>query len=167
MHIAKTVFLLLICICFLSSCSLGRERKDMDSENNVYKKVDAHLEQIIESIETRDNEKIKSMFSEQALNEAKELDEGIDYLFTLIEGSIQSWDRVGGSVDETNDYGRKMVKARLRYNVYTDKEQYLFSILEYTEDADHPENIGVYNIKAINVNSEEPIFSEAGIYMPE
>jgi hypothetical protein len=161
------VLFLLVNILLLSSCSLEGTRTDMLNKDNDDKKADARLEQVIESIKNKDKDGIKVMFSEQALNEAKDLDERIDYLFTLIEGNIKSWDRIGGSVDETDDYGRKKVKSRFRYNVYTDKEQYLFSILEYTQDANHPENVGVYCLKIINVKDEEPIFSDAGIYKPE
>lgn len=167
MNKKNIVLLLLLNILLLSSCSLGGERTDILNKDNDDKKADDRLEQIIESIKNKDKDSIKAMFSEQALNEAKDLDERIDYLFTLVEGNIESWDRIGGSVDETNDYGLKVVESRFRYNVYTDKEQYLFSILEYTQDANNPENVGVYCLKIINVKDEEPIFSDAGIYKPE
>lgn len=162
------VLFLLTNILLMGSCSLlGGSRTDMLNKDNDEKKADDRLEQVIESIEKKDKSSIKAMFSERSLNEAKDLDEGIDYLFTLIEGNIESWERIGGSVDESDDYGQKIVKSRYRYDVYTDQEQYLFSILEYTKDDNHPENVGVYSLKVINVKDKEPIFSDAGIYKPE
>ncbi|OPX41826.1 hypothetical protein CLHUN_43050 [Ruminiclostridium hungatei] len=159
------VLLLLGNILLLSSC-LG-SRVGMLNKSNDDEKADARLKQIIESIKNKDKERIKVMFSEQALNEAKDLDERIDYLIALIKGNVESWDRIGGSVDETNNYGHKQIKSSFRYNVYTEQEQYLFSILEYTKDDDNPENVGVYSLKVINVKDEEPKFSDAGIYKPE
>lgn len=162
------VLFLLANILLLSSCSLlGGSRTDMLNKNNDERKADARLEQVIKSIKNKDKDSIKAMFSKHALNEAKDLDERIHYLFTLIEGDIKSWERIGGSVDESDDHGRKTIKSRYRYDVYTDQEQYLFSILEYTKDDNNPENVGVYSLKIINVKNEEPIFSDAGIYKPE
>ena len=92
---------------------------------------------------------------------------GIDYLFTLIDGDIDSWDRLGASVSEDNNYGKKVVESSYRYNVYTDKEHYIFTIVEYTRDDYYPENVGVYSLTTSNVRNEEPIFLDAGIYKPE
>jgi hypothetical protein len=131
------------------------------------KKADARLEQVIEAIQNSDKDGIKAMFSEQALNEAKDIDERIDYLVTFIEGDIESWERIGGSVKERNEYGHKTILSRFRFNVYTDKEQYLFSIREYTSYTDQPENVGLYSLKIYNVKDDEPSFPDAGIYMPE
>ena len=161
------VLFLFINIVLLSSCSLGRSRTEMLNQDNDDQKADTRLEQVIELIKSKDKNGIKALFSVQALNEAKDIDDRIDYLFGLIEGNIESWDRIGGSVDETNDDGRKTVKSRFRYNVYTENEQYLFSILEYTQNTNYPDYVGVYCLKIINIKDEEPIFSDAGIYKPD
>jgi len=160
----KYICILLFIIFFLNSCTLGG-RTMIYSDDDI--KADFRLEQILEAIANEDRNAIKAMFSENALYEANDIESGIDYLFSLIEGNIESWDRIGGSVDESNDHGKKTVKSKYRYNVYTDTEQYLFSILEFTIDTNHPENIGVYSLKVINVNNEEPVFLGAGIYIPE
>jgi len=170
------VFLILL----LSSCalneetqntenidSLGGSRTEMLNKEDEGKIAAVRLEQIIETLKNQDKDTIKGMFSEQAQDEAKDLDAEIDYLFTLIEGNIESWEKIGGSVDESTNEGHTTTKFRYRFNVYTDKEQYLFSILEYTKDADNPKNIGLYCLKVINVKDEEPAFSDAGIYRPE
>ncbi|MCL2164694.1 MAG: DUF5104 domain-containing protein [Oscillospiraceae bacterium] len=154
-------------VLLLSSCPFrGRSGTDMPNKYNQDELADARLEQLIEFINNKDKDSIKAVFSEQALNEAKDIDDGADYLFTLIDGNIETWEKIGGSIDETGDYGHKTIKSRFRYDVYTDKEQYLFSILEYTQNDDHPENVGVYCLKIINVKDEEPLFSDAGIYKP-
>lgn len=161
------VLVLIVNILLLSSCSLsGGSRSDMLNKYNQDEKADDRLEQIIESIKNKDKDSVRAIFSEQALNEAKDLDERMDYVLNFIEGDIKSWESIGGSIDETGDYGQKIIKSRFRYDVYTDQEQYLFSILEYTKNDKHPENVGVYSLKIVNVKDEEPIFSDAGIYKP-
>ena len=123
------------------------------------------LEQIIEAINIRDKDIIKEMFSEQAISEAEDLDGGVNYLFTLIDEKILSWDKIGGSVDESIDEGRTTTMYWYRFNINTENEQYLISISEYTKDDENPKNIGLYSIKVINVEDEEPKFSEPGIYV--
>jgi hydrogenase maturation factor HypE len=158
--------MLVLTVFLLTSCSLEGSRTDMLNKKDEEKTADSRIEQIIEAIKNQEKQAIKDMFSEQAQNEAKALDDEINYLLALVEGNIESWEKIGGSVGESDDYGHIKIKSRFRYNVYTDKEEYLFSILEYTKDTDNPDNVGVYSIKAINVKNEEPVFSDAGIYLP-
>lgn len=167
-------------ILIFSSCSLKRETKntpnggllgglrtDMLNKEDEGKIATVRLEQIIEAINKQDKNTINDMFSEQAKNEAKDLDEKIDYLFTLIDGEIESWDKIGGTVDESIDDDQITTKSRYRFNVYTDKQQYLFSIMEYTKSTKNSKLIGLYSLKVVNISDEEPLFSEAGIYKPE
>jgi hypothetical protein len=128
--------------------------------------ADARLEEILEAIKNQDKTAIEGMFSEQAQSEAEDIDQGIEYLFTLVEGDIESWKKIGGIVDESNRHGRGTIKSLYRYNVHTDKEEYLFSILEFTKDSDNPENVGMYSLTVNNMKDEEPVFSDAGIYVP-
>jgi len=137
-------------------------------------KADARLEQVIEGIENQDKDALKAMFSEQALDEAKDFDERMDYLFEFVKGNIESWKAiVSGAVSETNHYGHKVKKSRSWYTVTTDKEEYLFFLVEYTEDTDHPENVGLYMLQVIKAEDKDAQFDGgqkilcAGIYKPD
>lgn len=169
-----TLLILLLCSCSLKSeienrediGLLGGPRTEMLNKEDDGKIAAARLEQILEAIKIQDKDAIKKMFSIQAQEEADDLDGGIDYLYTLIKGDVERWEKIGGSVDESINDGDTIKMIRYRFNVYTDKEEYLFSILEYTKDTENPQNIGLYCLKVINVNDKEPKFSEAGIYKP-
>ena len=54
-------------ILFLSSCSLTDLRIQMLNKDNDGKKADIRLKEIIESINNKDKDSLKKMFSEQAL----------------------------------------------------------------------------------------------------
>ncbi|WP_242942794.1 DUF5104 domain-containing protein [Papillibacter cinnamivorans] len=141
--------------------------------NDDGSKADARLEEVIEAIKNEDKEALKAMFSEQALNEADDLDGQMDYLLGFIQGNIESWKFQGGSADGANYEGHKTRKSRYWYSVKTDKEEYLFFLLEYTEDTDHPENVGLYMLQVIYMKDEDTQFDGgndilcAGIYKPE
>lgn len=136
-------------------------------------KADARLEQVIEVIKNQDNEALKAMFSEQALDEAVDIDGRIVYLLDFIQGNIESWKRDTWSADKSIHDGKTTNMITSWYKVSTDKEDYLFFLLEYSEDTDNPDNVGLYTLRVIKAEDEETQFSSwqkmqiAGIYKPE
>ena len=113
------------------------------------------------------------MFFKQALDEADDFDDSMDYLFEFLQGEDTSWERNGGpTVYETNDYGDKTKKINSMYYVNTDKQKYIFYLIEWTVDTDHPDNIGLYTLRVIKAEDRETQFCsyqdmKAGIYKPE
>jgi len=170
----KIVFLLfLINILLLSSCSLGGSRTEMLNKDSDDKKADARLEQVIEVIKNKDKDVLESMFSKQALDEADDFEGGMDYLFELLQGDVTSWERDGQIVDETNEYGHRTKEVKSFYIVETDKQKYLFFLLEYTVNTDHPDNVGLYALRVIKVEDKETQFGSwqkmkiPGVYKPK
>lgn len=167
------ILLFLINILLLSSCSLGGSREEMLNRDNDDKKADARLEQVIEAIKNKDKDVLKSMFSKQALDETDDFDGSMDYLFDFFQGEVDSWKSNGSIVSETNNYGHKTKEVKSFYNVDTDKQEYLFFLLEYTVDTDHPDNVGLYTLRVIKAEDKETQFGYwqdmkiAGIYKPE
>lgn len=159
--------LLLIILLSFNACGDGGVFSD-DSQ-----KADARLEQVIKAIENHDKDALKAMFSKQALDEAEDLDGRMDYLFEFVQGNIKSWEREAGGVDVSKSSGHKEKKSRYWFTVKTDKEDYLFFILEYPEDTEHPENVGLYMLQVIKAEDEDTQFDGgqdilcAGIYRPE
>ena len=127
----------------------------------------ARLESILDAIKERDQESIKEMFSQQAKDEADGLDDQIDYLFSLINDDISSWEQIGGHEEEANDYGHEVLMIRYRYHVNIGDTQYLFQIYECIKNTDSPQKIGLYSLKVVPADREEPVFRNAGIYVPE
>lgn len=167
-------FLLIASILFLCSCSLGGSRVQMLNKDNDEEKADARLEQIIEDLKNKDKDSLKMIFSKQALNEAEDLDERMDYLFDFVQGNIESWETiVHGNAYESINHGSRIKKVSSWYYVNTDKEKYLFFFLDNTIDTDHPENVGVYMLQVIKAEDKDTQFDGggpntrcAGIYKP-
>ena len=161
-------FSLVLCI-LLSSCSLlgtGTLGSDLD-------KADARVEQVIKVIQSQDKDALKAMFSKQALNEAQGLDEGIEYLFEFFQGEVRTIKMNGVSPGKSVDYGHIVKEVVSFYSVETDKQKYLFFLIEYTQDTDHPDNVGLYALRVIRAEDKATQFTYwqymkiAGIYKPK
>lgn len=161
-------YVLFLCVAlgllFFSSCSFPKVT--MYNPDNNFVENEKTIEKIVNYINIKDSDGIRLLFSETALDEANGMDEGISYLFSIV-GEIKKYERIGGSVDKSNDYGVKEEKHRYRYYLYTENETYLISVFEVTKDDINSKNIGIYSIKLYNLNDETPSFTEAGIYFPK
>jgi hypothetical protein len=74
----------------------------------------------------------------------------------LFQGKVTSWDNNGGPVvDETNSYGHVTKEVKSFYNVNTDKQKYIFFLLEYSSDTDHPDNVGLYTLRVIKAENKK------------
>ncbi|HEX9059711.1 MAG TPA: DUF5104 domain-containing protein [Clostridia bacterium] len=169
--VKKVVFLIFIVSTFLfTSCSFGGGRTLVSSED---KKADARIEQILSAIKDKDRETIKALFSKQALDESKDFDSGIDYLLSFFQGDVKSWKRDKWSSGESIEHGKKSVMLRSWYTVETDKDKYMFFIIDYTEDTINPNNAGLYTLRVIKAEDKDTQFTYwqdmklAGIYKPK
>lgn len=141
--------------------------------DNAGTKANTRLEQVIQVINSKDKEALRAMFSEQALSEAEDLNGRMDYLFQFVQGNIVSWKEiVAGATDASNNHGHKVEKSTSWYSVKTDKEEYYFYLIEYMEDTDHPENVGLYMLQVLKMKDVENQSDGgdkicAGIYKPD
>jgi hypothetical protein len=162
--------ILIISILSLNSCAfLGGRLYD-----DTGKEADARLEQIIKALNNKDKEDLKKIFSEQALNEAIDFYERMDYLFDFVDDEIISWEkRVGGSSTDSKNKGKREKTSMAWYHVNTHEQKYLIAFAEWLIDTENPENVGVYMLYVIKAEDEKqfkgfgPSTRYAGIYKPE
>ena len=136
------------------------------------KKANLRLEQILENIENKDKETLKSLFSKQALSEAENIEERIIYLFDIFQGTVESWERTGFSSETSSEYGKKSIMLLSWYTIITNEDKYYFFVVDYIKDDFKSNNIGVYMLQVMKyIDSEnQPSWQErlcAGIYKPE
>ena len=170
--IKKNCFLILIIgILFLNSCVFFGEGRLFNDDG---KKADKRLEEIIEFINKKDKNALKEIFSEQALNEASDIDERIDYLFEFVQGEIKSWEVIShGSSTDSIDHDKREKTSMSWYYMNTDNQKFLIAFLEWLIDTENPENVGVYMLQVIKAEDKEqfkgfgPSTRYAGIYKPE
>jgi len=163
------IILIYIIMLFSNSCVLRSTLFDDSGQ-----KADIRLKQIIEAINNDDKDSLKSMFSEQALNESSDIDERINYLFDFINGEINNWETIThGSGTESIDHGKRTKNSCSWYYIDTDSEKYFIAFLEYLIDTENPEKIGLYMIYVVKAEDEGqfrgfgPDTRYAGIYTPE
>lgn len=143
--------------------------------NDDGQKANARLKQVIQAINEKDKDALKAMFSKQALSEAEDLDGRMDYLFDFVQGDIVSWedDVPGPAAKNVDSSGRIVKESRWWCSVKTEKEEYLFFLLDCMEDSTHPENVGLYMLQVIKMKDRDTQFdggyniSCAGIYKPD
>jgi hypothetical protein len=87
--------------------------------------TDEMAQRIVDALDTKDEEALKAVFSEKALSEADDLDEGIAYIFDQYEGPSTEVYTTGNNV--VNHFG---LPGRTKvfygdYFVTTDQEKYV------------------------------------------
>ena len=168
--IKKTVLLIFLTSTFiLTSCSFGGRIVYVGEE----KAAKARIKEILSAIENKDKEAMKALFSKKALDEADDFDEGVEYLFDFFQGDLQSWEIDAWSSGESIERGKKSIMLRAWYIVTTDKEKYMFFVIDYIKDTMNPDNAGLYTLRVIKAEDEETEFGYwqdmviPGIYKPD
>ena len=150
------ILVFLASIMLLCSCEEGVGKILIFDDSN--KKADARMEQLLKIIANKDEEALEKMFSKQALNDAVNFDDGMEYLFGLIQGDIVSWKQERLSSGGLKEYGKKYTKLFTWYTVVTDKNEYLLFTSDYTVNTINPDNVGYYTVRAIKKVADEISF---------
>jgi len=133
----------------------------MLNKSNDEKNAATQIEQIISSIKNKDRETLKSLFSEKAINDTKDFDDNIDYLFSFIKGKIDSWNKSSGpTVFDSNDYGHVIKEVNSYFYITTDEQKYFFLLRDYPVDTDHSDNVGLYMVLVVRAEDENKIWDE-------
>lgn len=164
------ILLVLVNLLLFSSCDKiggGSRERIIGSEE---KKADARIEQIITAIKDKDRESLKSLFSKKALDEANDFESSVDYLFKLLQGNVDTWERDGCASDESIEDGKKSLMIRFSFDVKTDKDTYHFFVIDYNTDTINTDNQGVYMLELIKFTDDKDLESwqdrmRAGLYI--
>jgi hypothetical protein len=116
-----------------------------DSRGSYESQADRHFESLAAAIEARDKEAVLALFSKTALAEAEDIDTGIDYLFSLVQGSRVSWERGATVVYGSNDPGVvNYDRVDAVYSLVTSEDTYIISIKDYVHNVRDRENRGIW-----------------------
>ncbi len=106
--------------------------------------IDKKMKQVVKALEKQDKEVIKDMFSEQALEEAKDFEENLDRLYAFFEEGSILWERSGGpGTYEHLAIGHALKEIEATYDMECNDQQYHASIKICTKNDDNPDNIGI------------------------
>ncbi|QSX06705.1 DUF5104 domain-containing protein [Sedimentibacter sp. zth1] len=148
----KKCFLIILSlsIIVMVSCSkddINQDSTDIPSNEQL---ADNTLEKLLKGIVDKDEQSFKDIFSKQVMNEDKDFDIEMEYLFDFFRGDVVSWEKYSGPiVDREKDQDKITIEIKSFYEVKTSEDDYVVFILEYTEDTVSPENIGVYALRIV------------------
>lgn len=160
----KLFSILVVIIVSLSSCRVisRTELLNHASDDDV---ANEKLAKIIDYIENKDEEGMKSMFSKRVLDESEDFSENAELLFEFIDGEIISWEKDGGpTVFSSNDYGKVVKEVDAYYYVETNKETYFFMINDFPEDDYDTNNKGVNMLLVVRKDDSQDIYEEGILY---
>ena len=139
------------------------------------KQENKRLEALLEAIQEEDREGLKAMFSPRAIEEAEDFDAGMDYLFSMFQGTVQSWKGSSGrTIMESIEPKGRSVLMKSWYTVVTDQNTYKFLMIDYPLETLEPDREGLYTLRVMREEDEETQRTRywtdmmlPGIYRPE
>lgn len=125
-------------------------------KNNKF--AETRMEEVFDAIKQKNKDAIRGMFSENAVNEAGELDAEIDRLLSFVQGNLVSW-----SMDESpivfdsTEYGSKKKQLVTWYTLNTDEQNYSVFLVDYPIDTIDPKNVGLYSMRILRTEDENKL----------
>lgn len=142
----------------LSSC-VGSSRTDMLNKSSDEEVANEKLVKILDYIMNEDEESLKAMFSQRALDESKNFSENAKLLFKFFDGEIISWEKDSGPhVSKSANYGEIVKEVSSYYFVETDKGSYFFLINDFPVDDVNANNEGLYMVLVVLAENRLDIF---------
>jgi hypothetical protein len=108
--------------------------------------ADAQMETIAAAVKDLDPAALKALFTKRALDEAVDLDAGLDYFLSFFPDGEFTWKRDAiGSEAETDGFGATTEMLRANYRLTIDGEDYRLFFADFTvNDLVDPDNVGIY-----------------------
>lgn len=163
----QKIMCICICLCLLCGCSqlvdrLGvsqqEERQDsmVDPQSDEQNSSDeetiasARLSSLLTACENQDVDTVLGMFSQQAIEETEDLQQGVEDLFSMINEKVVSQERLGGYTGSEINKESTSKKTTFSFKVATENAQYIICISECISD-ENSDNVGVYQIIAYDI----------------
>ena len=143
----RLCFLLLLILITFTSCipfNFSSKLEYLAKEENEENKV---LDDILEAVESGENENLKNLFSKKTTDEVPDLDEQIDALFEFFKGEVKSTKDFCGQSSEDKEcrFSKKW------YIVETTETTYYIYYIKYFKDVENPDNVGVSTIRVVDI----------------
>ena len=140
------MLLLTVIVLLFSSFTLGCGNMFNRYIEDDDKKAEETLQRVLDAIENKDKDTLKTVFSKKSLNETADMDSNIDNIFDFFQGQAGLLDEGTLGTDESFEYGLKLKRYVYRAVVIINQERYFFFLLEYPVDKEEPDNVGLYTL---------------------
>ena len=154
----KGIFALLVALAMmLTSCTSWR--KDMRLYSNDTEVSDRRMQEILEALKSEDIGPLKDMFGKGVLDETENFEDSCQTLLSFFQGEVKKWERIRYSSTGHSGKDVNWYKIYSWYRVETDKEKYLFFMVDYTKNTVEPQFIGLYTLRVIHEEDEDTQFT--------
>lgn len=146
------VFMLNLVMLLSASCSRGaRIARSMYNDREA---ANAVFDQLLASLESRDEAAVRALFSKTATAD-EQFEANLTALIELYQGELVSYDDgAGPNVSEGRHPTRKYKLFRASYDVVTSEQEYRFALMIYVKDTETPDNVGIYCLYVIKAEDD-------------
>ena len=150
-----------LCAVALSSCSFW----PFSLIPSDHGQADARMEQIAEAVEAQDADALRGLFSPRAIEQATDLNDGLDYFLSFFPNGGLTWDidHVNSSV--ATEYGKitKMLSAYIK--VTADGKDFWVIFKDFTvNELIDPDNVGLYGLGVVAWSDDMESRPVVGLY---
>lgn len=153
--------MLLLIVLSLSGCRLAEFLKPNDV------KTEELARSIVKLIEEGDEEGLKELFSEKALEECTDFESGFAYAKDLYSGNYETMSAVSYNEQTHYDKGKHSRMVRAEYEVGTSTQTYFLYMYFSQSDTINPSEEGLYRIIFSEDRAKKNYDQYAGIYNPK
>jgi hypothetical protein len=130
----------------LSSCALlpfGDIVYDNDGQQ-----ADARMQEIADAVNSKDKAALKALFSARTVEQATDLDQGLDYFLSFFPNGGLVWEQDSlGSDAKVDSNGNETELLEAHYKVSAEGNDYWLVFKDFTvNDAIDPDNVGLYGL---------------------
>lgn len=159
----KKIFVLLYTICFaiifigckkvydtnniISTDEIIYSEKDIGCTKAELEKASEDVDIIIQSLNNRDISGIKSVLIEEALQDEKDTDREIEYVFNMLEEKIVNTEEYKLYSYEMKICGEKRFVLCIEYDVYTKNSKYLLELVYLPRKDTELSDVGVFSLR--------------------
>ena len=160
----------IVLMLLLSSCMKGDSMMFIRDKDTGL--AESRMKQLVNAIKQQDEEAIKELFSEKAIEEAGDIDSNVADLLSFVRGEVVSWTQDGSPVVfEDFEYGSVTKELLTWYDLKTSEESYRVLLDDYPIDTVDSKNVGLYSIMILRAEDEDKLESwggsNAGVYILE
>lgn len=127
--------------------------RTMLEESHAEEYVAKRMEQLTEALQEQDRDKVKSLFSIQDLENAKELNASIEELFSLAGTNVISWEILPDGIESWRNYS--CVRLTSWVSLKTDTGEFVVMLLDFPLNESKPAEQGLCSIQVFSPPYED------------
>ena len=152
----------------LTSCGMIVSRLDTINkiDNSDRGNAERILIEILDALEKKDGEALKNMLSEEAIENAEDLDEDIQYVLDFYQGTHTEY-KIGGitSGGSVRDGKRVEYSIQTSFEITTDIKSYIIATGGNIIDDRNPEKAGLSCIQIVEASNPQDFIGLYGIFV--